>query len=124
MIEKLDDTPEGVLGLRFYGEVTRSDYEEVLIPALNEAFESGEPVRCLCQLGPDFDGYEAGAMWEDLKTGARFGFGHLSDWKRMALVTDVEWVRHMTALFGWMSPGELKLFGLDQLDEAKSWVAG
>jgi hypothetical protein len=42
----------------------------------------------------------------------------------MALVTDVEWVRHLTALFGWMSPGELKLFGLDQLDEATAWVAG
>jgi SpoIIAA-like len=124
MIERLDDMPEGTLGFRFSAEVSRRDYDEVLIPALREAFESGEPVRCLCQLGPDCEGYEAGAVWEDIKTGTKFGIGHLSAWERTALVTDVEWVRHATAMFGWMTPGGLKLFVLDELDQAKSWVAG
>jgi hypothetical protein len=94
-----------------------------LIPALNEVFASGA-VRCLCQLGPDFEGYEAGAVWGDLKAGAKFGVGHLSAWKRVALVTDVDWVRHLAALFGWMTPGEMKLFKLDELDQGKAWVAG
>ena len=124
MIERLDGMPEGTLGFLFSGEVSRRDYDEVLVPALQEAFDSGEPVRCLCQLGPDFEGYEAGAVWEDVKTGAKFGVGHLSAWKRMALVTDVAWVRHAMAMFGWMTPGEAKLFALDELDQAKSWVAG
>lgn len=78
----------------------------------------------LCRLGPDFEGYEAGAVWEDLKTGAKFGVGRLSAWKRIALVTDVEWVRHLSALFGWMTPGEMKLFPLGELEAAKTWVAG
>jgi hypothetical protein len=26
-------------------------------------------------------------------------------------------------LFAWMTPGEVKVYGLDQLEEAKSWVA-
>lgn len=116
--------PEGTIGFRFSGEVSRRDYDDVLTPALQEAFESGEPVRCLCQLGSDFEGYEAGAVWEDVKTGAKFGVGHLSAWKRTALVTDVDWIRHATAMFGWMTPGELKLFSLDELEQAKSWVAG
>lgn len=123
MIERLAGMPEGTIGFRFSGEITRTDYDHVLIPALEEVFASGE-VRCLCQLGPDFEGYEAGAVWEDLKTGAKFGVGHLSAWKRVALVTDVDWVRHMTTLFGWMTPGEMKLFPLDELEQAKSWVAG
>ena len=25
--------------------------------------------------------------------------------KRIALVTDIEWMRHLTALIGWMTPG-------------------
>ena len=36
-------------------------------------------------------------------------------WRRMALVTDVEWIAKSVALFGWMAPGELKLFDLDDL---------
>jgi hypothetical protein len=123
MIERLEEMPEGTLGFEFSGEVSRRDYEEVLIPPLAEAFEREHPIRCLCELGPDFEGYEADAIWEDLKTGVRFGVGHAAAWKRMALVTDVEWVRHLTALFGWMAPGELKVFPLDGLEEAKTWVA-
>jgi hypothetical protein len=122
MIERIAEMPEGTIGFRFSGEITRADYDNVLIPALVEVFASGE-VRCLCQLGPDFEGYEAGAVWEDLKTGAKFGAGHLSAWKRVALVTDVDWVRHLAALFGWMTPGEMKLFSLDGLEQAKVWVA-
>jgi len=41
----------------------------------------------------------------------------------VALVTDIEWMRHMTALFGWMTPGETKIFGLAQRAEAIRWVA-
>lgn len=123
MIERLPDMPAGTIGFRLSGEVSRADYDDVLIPALTEVFEDGD-VRCLCQLGPGFEGYEAGAVWEDLKTGARLGVGHLSAWKRTALVTDVDWVRHLAALFGWMTPGEMKLFPLGELEQAKAWVAG
>lgn len=122
MIERLEDMPAGTIGFRFVGEIGRSDYDDVLISALDEAFEAGE-VRCLCQLGPGFEGYEAGAVWEDVKAGARFGVGHHSAWKRTALVTDVEWVGHLAALFGWLAPGEMKLFPLAELERAKAWVA-
>jgi hypothetical protein len=59
-----------------------------------------------------------------MKTGAKYVFGHHAQWHRIALVTDVEWVRHLSGLFGWMSPGEMKLFALSDLDAAKEWVAG
>jgi SpoIIAA-like len=114
--------PAGTIGLRFVGEISRRDYDDVLIPALNTAFASKD-VRCLCLLDHDFKGYEAGAVWEDVKTGVRFGLGQHSSWKRTALVTDSDWIRHATALFGWMAPGELKLFPVDKLGEARAWVA-
>jgi SpoIIAA-like len=55
--------------------------------------------------------------------GARYLSGHRANWHRIAVVTDVDWVRHLMGLFGWMSPGEVKLFALDEFDEAKTWVA-
>jgi hypothetical protein len=124
VIERIAEMPEGTIGFDFSGEVSGADYEETLIPPIRAAIENEEQIRCLCLLGPGFEGYEAGAAWEDLKTGARFGLGHLSLWHRIALVTDVDWIRHAAELFGWMSPGELKLFETGELDEAKEWVAG
>jgi hypothetical protein len=61
-----------------------------------------------------------GALWQDLKVGIE----HLRGWKRIAIVTDIEWVTHLTGLFGWMTPGETKVFPLQQRGEAIAWVAG
>lgn len=122
MIEQLQDMPEGVLGFRFSGEVSRRDYDEVLVPPLREAIENGEKLRCLCEVGPNLDGYETGAIWEDMKVGAEYGIGHHSAWKRMALVTDIDWIRRLSSLFGWMAPGEMKLFSSEEMEAAKVWV--
>ena len=33
-------------------------------------------------------------------------------------------MRHLTELFGWMTPGEVKVFPLAQRGEAIAWAAG
>ena len=113
--------PAGTIGLQASGKLTVDDYRAVLEPALHQGIESGE-LRLIFRL-TEFDGLEPGAWIEDVKT----GLGALRDhsaWRRSALVTDVEWVANAYRLFAWMTPGEVKMFGLDGLDEAKSWVAG
>ena len=37
MVERTDDVPAGVIGLRASGKLTKEDYTDVLEPALNEA---------------------------------------------------------------------------------------
>ncbi|HEY1273529.1 MAG TPA: STAS/SEC14 domain-containing protein [Thermoleophilaceae bacterium] len=124
MIEPLPDMPEGTLGFRASGDVTREEYERVLLPPLREALERGDEVRLLFQMGPEFGRFTPGALMADTKTGLTLGLGHLRSWRRCALVTDVDWIRHTVELLGWMTPGELRLFGHDELDDAKAWVAG
>jgi len=51
------------------------------------------------------------------------GTGHLSDWKRIALVTDIDGMTRMAAMFGWMTPDELKRFPLAERDAAIAWAA-
>ena len=122
MIERLEDMPEGVVGLRASGKLTRDDYREALEPALQEAMDSGE-ARVVFVLA-DFDGLEAGAVPEDIKTGLSVEFAHRKEWKRLALVTDVDWVAKAMRMFSWLMPGELGIYRLDELEEAKTWVAG
>lgn len=44
-------------------------------------------------------------------------------WKRVAAVTDVEWLGKAVQAFRWLMPGEVRVFGHDELDAAKAWVA-
>jgi hypothetical protein len=118
MIKELRDLPDGVIGFEASGEISASDYRDVVLPALERAFAGGE-VRFVIVID-SFKGMSGGALWEDLKV----GFEHLRGWRRIAVVTDVEWVTHLTGLFGWMTPGETKVFPLDQRDQAVAWVAG
>jgi hypothetical protein len=41
----------------------------------------------------------------------------------MALVTDVEWIRHAANAFGFLMPGELKIFALAEREAATAWAA-
>src|SRR5262245_23593598 len=122
MVERIEDMPEGTIGFRATGKVTREEYHDVMTPALNEAAESGE-IRVLYVIGPAFDEFAAGALAEDTKVGVRLGIGHHSAWKRIAVVTDVDWLTKALHMFAWATPGELMIRDLDGYDEAKAWVA-
>jgi SpoIIAA-like len=89
----------------------------VVLPALERAAAGGE-VRFVIVI-PEFRGISGGAVWQDLKVGVE----HLRAWKRIALVTDIDWMAQMTTLFGWMTPGEVRVFRLAQRDEAVAWAA-
>jgi SpoIIAA-like len=118
VITELTDLPAGVIGVETSGKLHAEDYRDVLLPAIERAAASGE-VRVVIVIG-SFDGMTASALWQDLKIGVQ----HLHTYKRIALVTDIEWMTNLTALFGWMTPGELKHFPSSQRTEAIAWAAG
>ena len=122
MIERIYEMPVGTIGLRASGKLSRDDYRQVLEPALREGIDAGE-LRLLFVL-TDFDGLEPAAVPEDMKTGLSAWFGQHSAWKRFALVTDVEWVAKAMQMFAWMTPGEVMIYELDRLEDARAWVAG
>jgi hypothetical protein len=117
MIEPLSDLPTGVVGFEIAGEIQADDYTATLVPAIERAAGHGG-VR-LVLVFPEWEGVTAGAAWEDLKLGVE----HLTAFKRTALVTDIDWMRYLVAVLGWMSPGELKLFPLDRRQDAIEWAA-
>jgi hypothetical protein len=118
MITQLDDLPEGVLGFEITGKIEAEDYRDVVIPALEQAAQAGE-VRFVIVV-PEFHGMTPGALWQDLKVGVE----HFRAWKRIAVITDLGWVHHMTSVFGWMTPGEVKTFALTEREQGIAWAAG
>ena len=119
MIEQIPNLPAGTLGFRATGTVTAADYENVLVPDIAAAFAVNRKLRLLYHVAPGFESFQAGAMWDD----AKLGFRHFSGWDRVALVTDVAWLRGLTSAMRFLVPAELRLFADAELEEAKAWIA-
>lgn len=119
MIERIADLPDHVVGFTAVGKVTGEDYENVLIPAVEAGLERHSHLNLLYHLGPDFEGFDARAVWNDAKVGLK----HLTAWKRMAVVTDVDWIRAASRAFGFVMPCHVRVFEESGLDEARSWVS-
>jgi hypothetical protein len=119
MIEQLEGMPPGVLGFQAKGDVEADDYRDVLRPTIDEAIEEHGKIRVLYVLGPEFDEYEGGAMFEDTK----LGFSHPLAFERCAVVTDARWAGPALRVFSALWPGIFRAFPLADLEAAKSWLA-
>lgn len=117
MITLIPDMPPGTVGFEATGRVSRENYADVLVPAVESAAASG-PVRLLYVLGDDFESYSPGAMWSDTRLWA----GHVGAWERLAVATDVDWVENAVHAFGWLVHGKVRVFDDDDVDEAKAWL--
>ena len=119
MIEGIEGLPEGTLGFRISGDVTGSDYDSVLTPAIDKAIEKFDRIKLLAQVGPDFEGYSLDAMWDDTKLGLR----HWNGFERVAVVTDVGWIKTAVKAMAFMMPCPVQLFAIGELDDAKRWLS-
>ena len=120
MIRVLDGMPEGVLGFEASGKLTAEDYTQVLAPALDAASAGPGKIRILLDFSGEFDGMEAGAVWQDLRMGVR----NWNAWERIALVTDHKWMRDGLNMFSWAVPGEAKAFPSSDRSAAMQWLEG
>ncbi|APE18040.1 STAS/SEC14 domain-containing protein [Mycolicibacterium pallens] len=123
MIEVLSDMPEGVTGIRVSGKVSGDDLK-AFKPAMDDLMKPGGDIRIVEVIDSDYEGFGRGGLVEDLKLGLGTLFSRHSAFKRVAVVSDKEWVVHTIHLVGWLMPGEVQVFGLDELDQAKQWAAG
>ena len=122
LIETVTDLPPGTLGFRASGKLTSDEYRQMIEP-IYATLERGEKLNIYFELADDFHGLDLGALLQDVKAAGSIGLKHRSSWQRMALVTDKDWVRHGASAFGWLAPGELRLFDLAERDTARAWMA-
>ena len=118
MIKILDGFTDATVAVACEAHVTREDYEKILIPRLNEALAHHDKVRIYYEVGPSLSGFDIGAVWEDTKVGLE----HLSRYERMAVVTDVPWIRFAVGAFRFLMPSKVRVFGTAQANEARAWI--
>ncbi len=118
MIEILQGYPDEVLAISGAGRITAEDYQNVFAPEVEARIACHGSVRILYYLGPKYHGFSSSAVWADvllgLPNGSRFG--------RVALVTDVEWIRASAHLFMPFFHRALRIFGAADLNAASAWI--
>ena len=121
MIEELQDMPTGVSGIRVSGRITAEDFHRFR-PTMDRMLDSDD-IRFVEVIGPDYEGFGHGGLLADIKQGFS-NVKRIRSFTRSAIVTDKEWIAHAIHALAWMIPGEIALFGLDELEAAKQWAAG
>lgn len=116
--ETIEGLPSDVIAMRAVGVITPDDYRETLEPLVEEKLKQHDILKCLIVLDDRFTAYPFDAMWEDTK----FGFKHMRDFSRIAMVTNVGWLAKGARILMPLLPYDFKLFTPDQLEEAKSWI--
>jgi hypothetical protein len=122
VIEILADMPKGVTGIRVSGRLAGDQLRDVK-PIVEKALQTDE-IRIVEVIAPDYEGFGPGGLFEDLKLAFGTVLPHHSAFKRIAVVSDKAWVGHTVHALSWMIPGELAVFKLDELEQAKQWAAG
>ncbi|ORB74358.1 STAS/SEC14 domain-containing protein [Mycobacterium scrofulaceum] len=122
MIELLPGMPEKVIGIRVSGRL-RGDELRDFRPEIDRVLQAGE-VRIVEVIASDYEGFGPGGLLEDLKLGFGTVLPHHSAFKRIAVVSDKDWVAPVLHALAWMVPGEIAVFRLDELERATQWAAG
>ncbi len=110
--------PDNVVAFRAEGVITRDDYEETLIPIVEKKIRAHGKIKLLYWCGEEFKGFSAGAMWDD----ARFGLMHLGDFLKIAVVSDIEWVRQSVKLFAPLVRAPVQVFHNSGIEDANRWI--
>ncbi|MCB2065945.1 MAG: STAS/SEC14 domain-containing protein [Erythrobacter sp.] len=116
--EPIEGLPRDVVALRAVGVITADDYRDMLVPLVEARLKEHDKLKCLIVLDDGYTAYSGGAAWEDTK----FGLGHLTDFSRVAMVTDVGWMAQALRLFAPLMPYPIRHFPMAELEAAKEWI--
>jgi hypothetical protein len=119
MIEIIQGLPENVVAVTVSGVLTGEDYDRVLVPTIEDKVQKYGKIRILYQLGKKFEGFTDSAMLEDTKVGIR----NFTDFEKIAVVSDVDWIINAVKLFKFVIPFPIKTYRNEELAEAKTWIS-
>ena len=119
MFEIIDGMPDGTVGLAAKGAVTPAECEQTLLPLVARHSASRRQAPMLLLFGRDFQEFTTDA----LGNGTEVAFKHWREVGRLAVVSDVAWVRKAVWLFAPFMRGNVRVFHDYEIEQAKTWIA-
>ena len=114
---KFEDENEGkVLAIQVNGKLTKADYV-FFAPEFERLVQLNGKLRVLFDL-TGFHGWEAGALWEDIK----FDFKHFAGIERLAMVGNTTWQHTLARLCQSFTNARIRYFDHANAAEARKWL--
>jgi len=114
MLELVEGLPKNVVGIAASGRVTMQDCRDVLVPAIEKSLKRHDKIRLYYELNSRFPG----SAWDDLD----LGLEHASSCERVAIVTDIGWVRLTVKAVRFLIPAKIRVFSTEQTEEGRAWI--
>jgi len=105
-----------LLEVRVSGKLTHDDYQH-FVPAFERLVQQHGKIRVLF-LMTDFHGWEAGALWDDIK----FDLKHFSDIEKLAMVGEKRWEKGMSVFCRPFTSATIRFFY--DIEQARAWLSG
>lgn len=119
MLEIVDGFPDGVIAIAAREHVIATDYDNALLPLIDEALLTRRKIRLYYELDRKCSGVGAGGAFKYVSSWARYLF----HWERIAVVTSSVWVWMGMSVFRLLMPGRFKLFSTRHAAEARGWIS-
>lgn len=114
---ELEERKEGkVLLVRVTGRLDKQDYDR-FTPEIERLIKQHGKLRLLLETH-DFHGWDAGALWEDVK----FDVKHFNDIERLAVIGEKRWEKGMAIFCKPFTTAKVRYFEHDQAAEAQAWI--
>lgn len=117
MLHVIEGLPPDILGISASGTVAPKEYQEILIPAVEQAASHPRAQKLLFVAGPSFKGFAARTAWS-------YSLPHAGVFSRIALVTNLAWLRAAAAVCAPVLSGDMAMFAPADLPAALHWLSG
>lgn len=119
MIYQIIDLPPKMIGFKASWEVTRKDFDEVVIPCVQKHVEKMGQSNYMLVLNSSISNYTFCSWLKDVLLSLKT----ITKWKRAAIVSDSKVLKFFVELVGAFFPGELKGFSHQDMQGAISWLS-
>jgi hypothetical protein len=113
MIQIIDGLPDNVVGIVAKGRVTTDDCNKILKPLIETSLKH-DKLRLYYEIGSRV----TAAKWDDL----RLGIDRFPQWERVAVVTDVGWVRHTVKALRFLIGSDIRVFATSEAGDGLAWI--
>jgi hypothetical protein len=105
-----------LIDIKVVGKLVTADYDR-FVPEFERLVKQHGKLRILFDMTA-FHGWEAGALWEDIK----FDVRHFSDIERLAMVGDKTWEHAMAIFCKPFTTAAIRFFDHTEMAAARQWL--
>ena len=118
MIYRLIDLPANVVGFKALWHITEKDFEEVLIPTVQDHIRKTSELSCLIILNNSVEYFKISPL-----KGLKNLLHWKTNWRRVAIVSESKSTKFFLNFLSTFFTGEFRVFLSRDLDKAIEWAS-